>query len=230
MRSRLAVLALVILAGLVAAATASARGDATDYADTALNIIPSGQYGGFPIVPEADDQAKMYDDLTPLFDDVTEGDLTTYFKSEALSDLGTDGPGTVEPTPNPDVTIVRDSFNVPHITADDEEDGIWAAGWLIAEDRGLLIQQARFNARVASIDAPGLSAIGLVVGFRTFSRALRQRRSSPSRRTRSLLRAKRASRSSRTLTPSSPASTPISTPTAPRPLTGRATTFSRSTR
>ncbi len=168
MRSRLAVLALVILAGLVAAATASARGDATDYADTALNIIPSGQYGGFPIVPEADDQAKMYDDLTPLFDNVTEGDLTTYFKSEALSGLGTDGPGTVEPTPNPDVTIVRDSFNVPHITADDEEDGIWAAGWLIAEDRGLLIQQARFNARVASIDAPGLSAIGLVVGLQNF--------------------------------------------------------------
>ena len=168
MRSRLAVLVLVILAGLVAAATASARGEATDYADTALNIIPSGQYGSFPIVPEADDQAKMYDDLTPAFDNVTESHLNQFFKSEALSDLGTDGPGTVEPTPNPDVTIVRDQFNVPHITADDEADGIWAAGWLIAEDRGLLIQQARNNARVASIDAPGLSAIGLVVGLQNF--------------------------------------------------------------
>ena len=168
MRSRLAVLALVILAGLVAAATASARGDATDYADTALNIIPSGQYGGFPIVPEADDQAKMYDDLTPAFDNVTESHLNQFFKSEAISDLGTDGPGTVEATPNPDVTIVRDKFYVPHITADEEADGIWAAGWLIAEDRGLLIQQARNNARVASIDAPGLSAIGLVVGLQNF--------------------------------------------------------------
>ena len=76
LRSRLAVLALAILAGLVSAATASARGDAQDFADIARNIIPSGQYGGFPIQPAADDQALMYDGLTPLFDNVTDGDLT----------------------------------------------------------------------------------------------------------------------------------------------------------
>ena len=150
------------------AATAAARGDAEDHADIARNIVPSGQYGSFPIVPEADDQAKMYDGLTPLFDQVTEDDLFEFFKSEAISDLGTDGPGTVEPTPNPDVTIVRDKFYVPHVTADKAEDGIWAAGWLMAKDRGLLIQQARNNARVASIDAPGLSAIGLVTGLQNF--------------------------------------------------------------
>ena len=39
-----------------------------DYARTALNIIPSGQYGGAPPVAKADDQARMYDGLTPLFD------------------------------------------------------------------------------------------------------------------------------------------------------------------
>ncbi len=32
--------------------------------------------------------------------------------------------------------------------------GVWAAGWIAAEDRGLLILQARDNARVAAIDAP----------------------------------------------------------------------------
>ena len=42
----------------------------------------------------------MYDGLTPLFDNVTEGDLTTYFKSEALNSLGTDGPGTTETIPD----------------------------------------------------------------------------------------------------------------------------------
>ena len=35
-----------------------------------------------PIPAGADTQAKMYDGLTPLFDQVTNADLTTYFKSE----------------------------------------------------------------------------------------------------------------------------------------------------
>ena len=39
------------------------------------------------------------------------------------------------------------------------------AGW---EDRGLLLSQARYNSRVAAIDAPGLSAIGLVAGLQSF--------------------------------------------------------------
>jgi hypothetical protein len=34
-----------------------------DFARTALNIIPSGQYGGVPVPPEADRQARMYDAL-----------------------------------------------------------------------------------------------------------------------------------------------------------------------
>ena len=55
---------------------------AKDYAATALNIIPSGQYGGRAGPAGADAQAKMYDGLTPLFDQVTNADLTTYFKSE----------------------------------------------------------------------------------------------------------------------------------------------------
>ena len=33
----------------------------------------------------------MYDGLTPLFDDVTKGDLTTYFKSERFG-VDTAGP------------------------------------------------------------------------------------------------------------------------------------------
>ena len=49
------------------------------------NIIPSGQYGGAPPVDKADDQAQMYDGLTPLFVDVGRGDLPRYFKSERCS-------------------------------------------------------------------------------------------------------------------------------------------------
>ena len=62
--------------------TASASAQAKDYAATALNIIPSGQYGALGSPAGSDTQAKMYDGLTPLFDQVTPADLTTYFKSE----------------------------------------------------------------------------------------------------------------------------------------------------
>src|SRR5262245_16763315 len=102
---------LVFCVALALAPSASA---ATDYAATALNIIPSGQYGSAPPPAGAATQAQMYDGLTPLFDNVTKADLTTYFKSEALG-VGTDGPGVTESVPRTGVTIVRDKYNVPHV-------------------------------------------------------------------------------------------------------------------
>ena len=66
------------------------------------------------------------------------------------------------------MTITRDRFNVPHVHATTYDGGIWAAGWIAAEDRGLLLQQARYNARVAAVDAPGLSAINLIRGLQSF--------------------------------------------------------------
>ena len=167
MSSRVGVLGAGVF---VAFAFATAPAAAEDYASTARNIIPSGQYGAFPAPAAADDQAVMYDGLTPLFDNVTTGDLSTYFKSEALGDLGTDGPGTVETLvpSRPGVTVTRDAFNVPHIEAATAEDGIWAAGYLTMEDRGLLLQSARYNGRAAALDIPGLSAIGLTATRQTF--------------------------------------------------------------
>jgi len=156
---------MLVLIGLAAQPASAA---AADYADTALNIIPSGQYGSLPPPAEADTQAQMYDGLTPLFDRVTNADLTQYFKSERFG-VDTAGPGTPESVPYPGVTIIRDTFNVPHVTATTYDGGIWAAGWIAAEDRGLLLQQARNNARVAAIDAPGLSALGLISGLQSFS-------------------------------------------------------------
>jgi acyl-homoserine lactone acylase PvdQ len=159
---------LVLAVGAVTAiAIPASSATAADYADTALNVIPSGQYGGFPVPPAGDDQALMYDGLTPLFDRVTPADLTTYFKSERFG-VDTDGPSTIETVPRPGVVIERDKFNVPHVTAPTHDDGVWAAGWIAAEDRGLLLQQARYNARVAAIDAPGLDALSLIAGLENF--------------------------------------------------------------
>ena len=109
----------------------------------------------------------MYNALTPLFDHVTNADLFSDFKSEQFG-LGGDGPGTIEPVPFPGVTIMRDRFHVPHVTATTHAGGVWAAGWIAAEDRGLLLQEARDNSYVAAIDVPGLTAIGLIENLQNF--------------------------------------------------------------
>jgi len=164
MRQRSAFLALLILSVLglaVPAANAAPR----DYSAIARNIIPSGQPGGITTLDSS--QAVMYDALTPLFNHVTNKDIQKDFKSETLGTKD-DGPYTTEKVPRDGVTIERDKYDVPHVTATTYDGGIWAAGWIAAEDRGLLLQQARNNARVAAIDVPGLSAIGLVSGLANF--------------------------------------------------------------
>ncbi len=153
---------------LTCTAIPSTAGAATDYAPVARNIIPSGQYGAVPPPAGADTQAKMYDGLTPKFDQVTNDDLFSLFKSEQL-DPSVDGPLTPDPAPRPGVTIERDRFNVPHITGQTADDVVWGAGWVVAKDRALLLEQARYNSRVAAIDAPGLSAIGLVTRLAQFT-------------------------------------------------------------
>src|SRR4051794_1568635 len=158
-------LGLVVSAALLVPASASAK----DFAATARNIIPSGQYGAVPAPPGADTQAKMYDGLTPLFDKVRPSDLTKYFKSEAFNSVGTDGPAKVEKLPRKDVKITRDRFNVPHVKAKTYDGGIWAAGWIAAEDRQLLLEQARYDSRVAAIGAPGLDALNLISGLKSFT-------------------------------------------------------------
>ncbi len=64
-----------------------------DHAIIARDIIPSGEYGSVPPPAQADRQAQMYDALTPLFNHVTNADLTADFKSDALGATGA-GPFT----------------------------------------------------------------------------------------------------------------------------------------
>ncbi len=150
----------------VAALMLPASAPAKDYAGTALNIIPSGQYGSVPVPAGADEQAKMYDGLTPLFDQVGAADLTKYFKPATL---GTSGqcPCKVERVPRRGVRIVRDRFGVPHITGRNRLALDWAAGWVLAQDRGLLLAQGRYPARFAALDAPGIDAFSLVTGLKS---------------------------------------------------------------
>lgn len=137
---------------------------AKDYADTALNVIPSGQWGGLGAPPAATDQARMYDGLTPLFDQVTTDDLQKYFKPQTFGTAG-QCPCTVERVPRRGVRIVRDAQNVPHITGRNRLDLDWAAGWVLAQDRSLLLAAGRYPARFAALDAPGIDAFGLVTSL-----------------------------------------------------------------
>lgn len=189
---RVTAVAMVTVGVGLSGPAAGSAANVTDYAQTALNIIPSGQYGAVPPPPGADTQAKMYDGLTPLFGQVTSAALPKYFKSERFG-LSTDGPGRAEPVPYPGVTLIRDRFDVPHVTAITHDGGVWAAGWIAAEDRGLLLQQARYNARVAAIDAPGLDAIGLIAGLKSFTPSAQTERV-VSRQTGALVRAGREGR------------------------------------
>ena len=154
-----------MLLGVLVALMLPASASAKDYAETALNIIPSGQDGGVPVPPGAARQAEMYDGLTPLFDRVTAGDLTTYFKSARLG-AEDSCPCRSEAVPRKGVTIVRDSFDVPHITGRNRLDLAWASGWVLVQDRALLVAQGRYPARFAALDAPGIDAFSLVTGLK----------------------------------------------------------------
>ena len=160
--------ALITAAALTAAFATPQTAQARDYADTALNVVPSGQYGGIPIPAGADEQARMYDSLTPLFDKVTAADLTKSFKS---SRFGVDdaGPAKAESTPRKGVTLTRDRFNVPHIVGRTRDDVTWAMGWVLQQDRGLLLAQGRYPARLAALEAPNIDAFSLVTGLKTFN-------------------------------------------------------------
>ncbi len=153
--------------GALLAAVAAGPAAAADYAEQAYNIVPSGQYGSFPPPPGADEQARMYDALTPLEGNVTEADLERTFKSAKLGDAP--GPTRTEEVPREGVTIVRDRYNVPHIQARTRADVVWAMGWILQEDRGLLLAQGRGPGRLAALDVPGVSAFGVLTSLAPFT-------------------------------------------------------------
>src|SRR5919202_2292923 len=158
------IVAVAAAALMLSAAPAAAK----DYAATARNILPGGQYGAVPPPPGADTQALMYDALTPLSDNVTDADIQSDFKSEGFG-VGPDGPARRESVPRRGVTILRDKYNVPHVTGRTHDDVTWAMGWIAEEDRGLLLAQARYPGRLAALDAPNIDAFGLVVNLKSYT-------------------------------------------------------------
>ncbi|HXZ62334.1 MAG TPA: penicillin acylase family protein, partial [Acidimicrobiales bacterium] len=129
--------------------TSTSSAPAAPATDTVYNILPPGEYGGLPPDANSTDQLALYDGLTPLRGNVTTADISKYFKPEVF---GLDGQtGRPEAVPRPGLTIVRDSWDVPHITGATRADVEFGAGWVTAEDRGIFIEAIRGPARLAAI-------------------------------------------------------------------------------
>ena len=103
----------------------------------------------------------MYDALTPLFDRVTDSDMLERLQVRGLRRRHRRARHGGERAAHGRARSCATSFNVPHVKATTHDGGVWAAGWIAAEDRGLLLAQARNDARVAASTPPGLDAFGL---------------------------------------------------------------------
>ena len=159
--------AALVLATLLLGAGTAASARPRDHAAVALNILPAGENGSLQFNRNTNDQAKLYDALTPLWNKVTDRDLRRLFKPATLG-LGGAKPTRIETLPRPGARILRDGFGVPHVFGKTQADVMYGAGWATAEDRGLLLGLIRGPSRVAALDIPGLDPIALALSGRSF--------------------------------------------------------------
>jgi hypothetical protein len=134
----------VVLVAFLAAGSASAAAPTNDHG-LFLNILPGGQgqttttqdalaFETTGAVPPHDmDQYDMYSSLR-LAKDLKNGDLAKYYKPETfLQPSGNDVERTE--TPEAGLSILRDTFGVPHIYGDTRSEAMFGAGYVTAEDR-----------------------------------------------------------------------------------------------
>jgi acyl-homoserine lactone acylase PvdQ len=156
---------LLSLAAGAAAAPGVAVGAPLDFGGTVRNVLPPGQSGAFPALPNSTDQISLYDGLTPFGGNVGPGAIGRYFKSAAF-DMPRGG-RTVRPRTG--LAIRRDRYGVPHVHGRTRTLVMFGAGWVTAQDRGLFIETIRGPARIAALDAPGLDAFALATSLRPFT-------------------------------------------------------------
>jgi acyl-homoserine lactone acylase PvdQ len=157
-----ALLAVLAVPALVSASSGAKK--PSDYASTALNVLPPGEAADSS--PNSTDQLALYDGLTPLWNAVSPTNVHTFFKPETF---GLQGKAQrVEDTGRKGVKIVRDKWDVAHVTGKTRADVMFGAGFVTAEDRNLLMQLVRGPSRIAALDVPGLDAFSLALSGRIF--------------------------------------------------------------
>ncbi len=135
-------------------------------ADTARYILPPGNFGGLPTTANSLDQLPLYDALTPLRDNITDGGASTASTCPRTS-LRSARPTWRTPA-GPASSWSTTRYGIPHVYGKTRADMAFGAGWTTARDRGLLIQLGRGPARVAVADVPGINAFGLVTSGQNF--------------------------------------------------------------
>jgi len=137
----------------------------TPLADRAYYILPPGNFGGLPTTENSLDQLPLYDGLTPLRGNVTDADIEQLFLPANFEPVGDT---REEVTGRQGLSILYDSFGIPHITGDTRADVAFGAGWVTARDRALLLELGRGPSRAAVADVPGINAFGLVTSGQSF--------------------------------------------------------------
>jgi acyl-homoserine lactone acylase PvdQ len=147
---------------VIAGPTAAAR---LDFGKQTYMILPPGQSGALPFDRHSTDQLKLYDALTPLFDDVRPSNIKSLYKSARF--LAPKG-GEVD-RPKRGLKIRTDRrWAVPHIRGRTRSDVFFGIGWVTARDRGVFMETIRDPARLAVVDAPGYDALDLATSLRQF--------------------------------------------------------------
>ncbi len=167
MRRRVLLLAAAAAGSLAVLLAPLTAATPRDYAAAAFTILPPGENGSLSFDRNTTDQAKLYDALTPLFDKVGQKDIARTFKPAPFG-LGGKKALRTESTPRAGLKIVRDGFGVPHVTGKTAEDVAYGAGWVTAQDRGILLELIRGPARIAALDVPGLDPISLALSGKSF--------------------------------------------------------------
>jgi acyl-homoserine lactone acylase PvdQ len=146
------------------------EGEGTSDADLAL-------FEANGTVPAADlSQDEMYEGLEQAWPGFTTADLGTYYKDSdfapepsasqlaGIESAGATGSVTGPPpgveTPEPGVLVIRQApYDVPRIYADTRAEGMWAAGYVTAEDRLFLMDVLRHTAEGSMAELLGPSAV-----------------------------------------------------------------------
>ncbi len=144
----------------------AARGPRIDFAGVARNVLPPGQAGDLGMGRHSVDQIALHDGLTPLGGNVTARDLNRFFKSARF---GVEGRVERTVRPRAGLRIVRDRWGVPHVFGRTRADVEFGAGWVTAEDRGLLLQLLRPAGRIAALDVPGIDAFSFALSGRGYT-------------------------------------------------------------
>jgi acyl-homoserine lactone acylase PvdQ len=128
------------------------------------DVLTPGEGGSLVPTAYSTDQIPLYNGLTPLGGKVTASDVTRYFKADSLGGTA----GRRERVPLTGLTIIRDKYDIPHIYGKTRAEVEFGAGWVAAEDRGLVLQLTQTAGALAALDAPGLDAFSIAASGQHF--------------------------------------------------------------